>query len=120
MSKNNIIYWVTTGLFGVMMLFSGYNYFSNPEMLEAFKHVGFPDFFRVELGAAKIIGALALLIPQVPARIKEWAYVGFGITLLSAAYAHLSLGDPASMMVTPLVFFVIMVVSNIYLNKRTA
>jgi DoxX-like family len=120
MNKNNIIYWVTTGLFGAMMLFSGYSYFANPEVGAMFAKTGFPDFFRTELGAAKIIGALALLIPQVPARVKEWAYVGFGILLLSASYTHFSLGDPAQNIITPLVFLVVLAVSNIYLNKDRA
>jgi hypothetical protein len=29
----------------------------------------------------------------VPARLKEWAYAGFAITLGCAPIAHLSLGD---------------------------
>src|SRR4249920_2521112 len=39
-------------------------------------------------GGAKILGVLALLIPSIPARIKEFAYFGFGITLISASIAH--------------------------------
>ena len=41
MKKDNIIYWVTTGLIGAMMLFSAYNYFTNAEMKSAFVHLGF-------------------------------------------------------------------------------
>ena len=66
MKKDNIIYWVTTGLIGAMMLFSAYNYFTNAEMKAAFVHLGFPDYFRIELGVAKIFGVLALLISAVP------------------------------------------------------
>jgi len=38
---------------------------------------------------AKVIGALALLIPQIPARIKEWIYVCFGVVLISAAHREI-------------------------------
>lgn len=117
MKKDKIIYWVTTGLFGAMMLFSGYSYFANPQMAEGFKHMGFPDFFRVELGVAKIIGALVLLIPQIPTKIKEWAYAGFIITLISAAITHINAGDPTANVVTPLVMLVILLVSNFYMTK---
>jgi DoxX-like family len=120
MKKDKIIYWVSTGLFGAMMLFSGYSYFTNPQMADAFKHLGFPDYFRVELGSAKILGALVLLIPQIPAKIKEWAYAGFGIILISAAIAHNSVGDPTSAVVTPLVMLVILAVSNFYFSKVKA
>lgn len=94
MKKDKIIYWVSTGVIGAMMLFSGYSYFTNPQIVEGFKHMGFPDFFRVELGIAKIIGALVLLIPQIPTKIKEWAYAGFIITFVSASIAHINAGDP--------------------------
>jgi hypothetical protein len=117
MKRNKIIYWVSTGLFGAMMLFSGYSYFTNPQMTDAFKHLGFPDYFRIELGSAKLLGALVLLIPQIPVKIKEWAYAGFGIVMISAAIAHNSSGDPTSAAVTPLIMLVFLVVSNIYFSK---
>jgi hypothetical protein len=117
MKKDKIIYWVSTGLIGAMMIFSGYSYFTNPQMADAFKHVGFPDFFRIELGSAKLLGAFVLLIPQIPAKIKEWAYAGFGIVFISAAIAHNNSGDPTSAALTPLIMLVILVVSNIYFSK---
>lgn len=118
MKKTKLIYWTTTGLFSAMMLFSAFAYFTSPEVAASFTKAGFPDYFRVELGAAKFIGAIVLLVPQVPARIKEWAYAGFGITLISAAIAHASIGDPVSAIITPLVFLGILAISNRYLHKR--
>ncbi len=118
MKKNALIYWISTGLLSLMMLFSAYNYFVNPDMKGAFEHLGFPAYFRVELAVAKILGALALLIPQVPVKIKEWAYAGFGFTFVSAVVAHTSMGDPASVAIMPAVFFIVLVVSNIFLYKK--
>jgi hypothetical protein len=118
MKKNMIIYWLSTALFSVMMLFSAYSYFTKPELAAAFTHLGFPAYFRVELGTAKFLGAIALIIPQVPMRIKEWAYAGFGITFISAAIAHISRGDPAAVAAMPLIFLVVMVISYIYLHKK--
>jgi len=48
----------------------------------------------VELGIAKILGVFILLIPQVPWKVKECVYVGFGITLISGGIAHFNSGDP--------------------------
>lgn len=118
MKKNSIIYWVTTGLLGFLMLFSAYSYLTNPDMANAFKHLGYPDHFRTELAVAKILGVLLLLIPQVPLKIKEWAYAGFGITFIAAFVAHISSGDPVTVAAMPLVFFVVLVFSNIYLYKK--
>jgi hypothetical protein len=55
----------------------------------AFAHFGLPDWFRIELTVAKTLGALALLIPTIPNRIKEFAYCGFAITPISAVIATL-------------------------------
>jgi len=59
----------------------------------AFVHLGLPQYFKIELTTAKILGVLALLIPNVPFKIKEFAYFGFGITLISASIAHFARGD---------------------------
>ncbi len=118
MKKNTVIYWVTTGIIAFMMVFSAYSYLAKPEIAAAFKHLGFPDYFRIELATAKILGALVLIIPQIPVKIKEWAYAGFGITFISATIAHISSGDPAPMFSMPLIFLVVLIVSNIYLYKK--
>jgi len=45
----------------------------------------------MELSWAKLLG-VALMLAPVPARLKEWAYAGFAINLVSALIAHLSVG----------------------------
>ncbi|WP_186757273.1 DoxX family protein [Echinicola salinicaeni] len=118
MKKDNIIYWVTTAIVAVMMLFSAYNYFADPNMKAGFEAMGFPDFFRIELGTAKIIGALVLLIPGIPQLFKTSAYVGFVIVFVSAFITHLALGDAVSALVMPLVFLAILLVSFRFQQKR--
>jgi len=87
-----IIYWSVTALFCLQMSFTAYAQLRLPQVAEAFTHLGFPAYFRVELSWAKLIGVV-LLLAAVPARPKEWAYAGFAINLVSALIAHLSVGD---------------------------
>jgi DoxX-like family len=87
-----IAYWIVTGLFCLQMTFTAYAQLTLPQVAGAFAHLGFPDYFRVELSWAKLLGVVLLLAP-VPARLKEWAYAGFAINLASALVAHLSVGD---------------------------
>ena|ERR1700742_252685 len=88
-----ILFWTFTGLFCLEMCFTAY-YELLPQGAEAFTRLGFPNgSFRVELSLAKLAGVALLLIPLVPARLKEWAYAGFAINLVSAVIAHLSIGD---------------------------
>jgi len=86
-------------------------------MKDAFRHLLLPDYFRIELTTAKVLGVLAMLLPGVPAKIREFAYFGFGITLISAAIAHFSVGDNAFFVIDPLLFFGALVTSYVYFFK---
>lgn len=88
----SIAFWLVTALFCLQMGFTAYAQLSLPQVAEAFTHLGFPAYFRVELSWAKFLGVVVLLAP-VPARLKEWAYAGFAITLVSALLGHLAVGD---------------------------
>jgi hypothetical protein len=89
-----IVYWTVTVLFCLEMSFTAYNELASPLVVEVFTRLGFPSHaFQVELSVAKVLGVLALLLPFVPARLKEWAYAGFAINLISALIAHFSVRD---------------------------
>jgi hypothetical protein len=85
-------FWTVTALFCLQIAFTAYAQLRLPEVAGAFAHLGFPNYFRVELAWVKLLGVVALLAP-VPARLKEWAYAGFAFTLGSALLAHLAVGD---------------------------
>ena len=87
-----IVYWIVTALFCLQIGFTAYAQLRLPQVAEAFTHLGFPPYFRVELSWAKFLGVALLLVPTPP-RLKEWAYAGFAINLASALIAHLSVGD---------------------------
>jgi hypothetical protein len=94
-------FWISTALFALQMGFTAYAQLRLPQVAETFTHLGFPAYFRIELSWAKLAGLATLLVPMVPARgilyvMKEWAYAGFAITLVSALIAHLAVGDPAA------------------------
>lgn len=85
-------FWLTTVLFCLQIGFTGYAQLRLPQVAAAFAHLGFPDYFRVELSWAKFAG-IALLLAPVPSRLKEWVYAGFAFDLASAVVAHVSVGD---------------------------
>jgi|SRR5687767_2338976 hypothetical protein len=108
MKTTKIIYWATTGIITAMMLFSAFGYFTNADMKAAFVHLGFPGYFRIELGVLKIFGAVALILPMVSDKIKSFAYFGFALVFVSAFIAHLSSGDPIAAAIIPIVLLVIL------------
>ncbi|MCW3118744.1 MAG: DoxX family protein [Chitinophagaceae bacterium] len=117
MKKDEAIYWTATAIIGAVMLWSAYNFTFNPEMKGAFTHLGLPNWFRIELTVAKILGLPALLIPGMPDSIKQFAYFGFAIILISATVAHLSSGDSYLFEIGHSFFLIALIVSYIYYHK---
>jgi uncharacterized membrane protein YphA (DoxX/SURF4 family) len=107
-----IVYWISTAIVALMMSYSTFAYLTKPEIKEAFHHLGFPDYFRIELAIGKLIGALLLLFP-VPGRVKEWTYSGFTIVFISAFIAHIASGDPIANRMMPIIFLCLLIVSYI-------
>ena len=85
-------FWIATALFCLQMGFTAYAQLQLPQVAAAFTQLGFPPYFRVELSWAKFAGIVVLLVPA-PIWLKEWAYGGFAITLVSALIAHFAIGD---------------------------
>ena len=104
------IYWAATLFVAGIMTISGVLALNHsPGMTTALAHLGYPPYFSNLLGVAKLIGVCVLLVPGI-ARLKEWAYVGFGITILSASYSHLLSGD-GLMALEPLITFAALAIS---------
>ncbi|MEO5911598.1 MAG: DoxX family protein [Pelobium sp.] len=109
MKATKITYYVTTGIISVMMLFIAFETLTKPEVKVSMAHLGFPDYFRIELGIAKIIGAVLIWLPV--RLLKETAYIGFAIMFASASLAHSVVGDPASKVIAGVAFLAILIVS---------
>ncbi len=119
--RETIIYWLTTGAVCAVMAFSAVNFnLKEPygPMKGAFTHLGYPGYFRIELTAAKVLGLLAMLVPGIPDRVKEFAYFGFAISLVSASIAHFSVGDPLLFVIDPLLFLSALLASYALFLKR--
>lgn len=115
MHKDKKIYWTVTII--AMSLIVLPSYFAPREYLnETIRRMEFPGYFGLELDILKIVGAVIILTPAIPAMFKEWSYVGFGILLLSASLAHW-LADGIAKGVAPLVPFTVLSVSYYFFRK---
>jgi hypothetical protein len=120
MKTNKIIFWTTTSIIflfeGVLPALTGHT----DTAKQGIAHLGFPDYFRIELNILKVLGALALILPMVPARIKEWAYFGFAINLLSAFIGHAAVDGVNGQTFFPLIVMAILTTSYVYYHKLQA
>lgn len=119
MDARDYAYWISTGLLALMMAASGLSYFLVDAAAATFEAMGFPDYFRIELGIAKLLGAVALLVP-LPRFLKEWTYFGFSLSFVSAVIAHTAVGDPLSAIAPPVIALVLWSVSYLTYRRRTA
>ncbi|PXY43615.1 DoxX family protein [Flavobacterium hydrophilum] len=117
MKKAKIIFWTTTILIflfeGVMPALT-----SQTELAkEGIRHLGYPEYFGNALVVFKILGVLALVIPKVPNRIKEWAYAGFAFDFIFASISHFAVDGVDFQGFFPLIVLAILMTSYIYHHK---
>lgn len=117
MRKNKIIYWTATLIIalleGVMPALTSQTKLAK----EGIRHLGYPEYFGNTLVVFKILGVLALLIPQVPKRVKEWTYAGFAFNFIFATISHAAVDGINGQTFYPLVVFAILAVSYIYYHR---
>ncbi|MEY4012899.1 MAG: hypothetical protein RIT22_2023 [Bacteroidota bacterium] len=117
MKKEKINFWIATTIIalleGVMPALT-----SQTELAkEGIRHLGYPEYFGNALVVFKILGVLAIVIPQVSTRVKEWAYAGFAFDFLFAAISHGAVDGINGQTFFPLVLLGVLAVSYIYHHK---
>lgn len=120
MKKEKILFWTATIL---IFLFEGVlpALTSQTELAkEGIKHLGYPEYFGNALVVFKILGVLALVIPQVPKNLKEWAYAGFVFDFLFASISHYAVDGLDFQTFFPLIVLGVLMVSYYYYHKLNA
>jgi hypothetical protein len=117
MKTNRVIYWISTGFIflfeGVMPALT-----SQTEMAkEGIRHLGYPAYFGVALAVFKVLGALAIIIPAIPVRIKEWAYAGLAFDFVFAFISYTVVEGLVGLSFFPLFVLCILIISYVSYHK---
>ena len=116
----NTLYWTFTILFALLMIFSAIGGIQPSQEAIQLIHdsLGYPIYFIQFISVAKLIGAVAILIPNFN-RIKEWAYAGLFFDLSAAIYSGIaSSGKFDPLMITLLIWVIPGILSYVFLHKR--
>jgi hypothetical protein len=90
---NKILYWVSTAILTLVMLFSVYNYFFNHQAItDFFVNMGYPTYLIYPMAIAKILGLITIWT-NFSKSLKEWAYAGFFFNTVLAFFAHYMVSD---------------------------
>jgi hypothetical protein len=115
--SDKIIYWIFTSIIvlfdSVMPAFT----FNTQLAKNGISHLGYPDYFRIELSIFKILGGIVLIFPFIPKRIKEWAYFGFALDFLSAFIGHTVVDGINGESLFPLAMLIFLIISYVYYHK---
>ncbi len=117
----NTLYWVFTILFAVLMIFSAVGGLQPTQQAIQLMHdgLGYPIYFIQFISIAKILGAVAIVIPGLK-KIKEWAYAGLFFDLAGAVYSGIaSSGKFDPMMLTLFAWIVPGILSYYYWTKKS-
>jgi hypothetical protein len=115
--SDKIVYWIFTSIIvlfdSVMPAFT----FNTQLAKDGISHLGYPDYFRIELSIFKIIGGIVLIFPFIPKRLKEWAYFGFALDFISAFIGHFIVDGFNGESIFPLVMLIFLIISYVYYHK---
>jgi hypothetical protein len=115
---NNLIFWITTSLIAIFEGIVPVLTFRTELAKEGIRHLGYPDYFGVMIVAFRICGVIALIFPQIPTRIKEWAYGGFIIEFLSASVSNMVVDGLTFNFIVPLIVMAVLLLSYFSFHKK--
>jgi NADH:ubiquinone oxidoreductase subunit 5 (subunit L)/multisubunit Na+/H+ antiporter MnhA subunit len=112
-----ITYWVLTILLVALSLFDAVGGLTHEvHGVQGVTHLGYPVYLLDINGVAKIIGALCLIQTKYKT-IKEWAYAGYFISFICAAWSHAAVGDAVPQIIMPVVIMGIFLLSYYFWKK---
>lgn len=83
--------------------------------VEAFKHLGLPQWFRVFTGLCQYAGVAGLIVGFWYPGVTAWAGIWFGIMMLLACLAHLRVKDPIGK-ATPAFVLAVVAIVLLFIN----
>lgn len=106
-----IVYWIATGWLALGMLSTGtVQLLRVSEEVDAITSLGYPVYLLTILGVWKILGVVAVLVPNF-LFLKEWAYAGFFFAMSGAVFSHSVSGSSLSELFGPLLLLLLTAVS---------
>ena len=105
--RNKIIYWIATAWLALGMLSTGIvQLIKMKEEVDMMTRLGYPIYFLTIIAVWKMLGVVAILIPNFPI-LKEWAYAGFFFVMSGAVFSHLAIGDEAKELFGPILLLIL-------------
>ncbi|MDP9081849.1 MAG: DoxX family protein [Bacteroidota bacterium] len=104
-------YWIITAISSFCIFSGGLAQAMQVKgVVQGFKPLGYPSYFISLIGVWKMLGIIAILIPNFKL-LKEWAYAGIFFVMSGAVISHIASGDVTVQIIAPVVLAIFTVLS---------
>jgi uncharacterized membrane protein len=112
MEKRKLLwYWIITAILSICIFSGGLAQAVQVKgVVQGFKPLGYPNYFISLIGIWKVLGIIAILIPNFKL-LKEWAYAGLFFVMSGAVISHIASGDVSVKIIAPFLLVVFTVLS---------
>ena len=112
MEKRKLIwYWIITVILSFCIFSGGLAQAMQVKgVLQGFKPLGYPNYFISIIGVWKMLGIIAILIPNFKL-LKEWAYAGIFFVMSGAVISHIASNDISVQLIAPVALAIFTVLS---------
>ena len=112
MEKRKLIwYWIITAILSFCIFSGGLAQAMQVKgVVQGFKPLGYPTYFISLIGIWKVLGIIAILIPNFKL-LKEWAYAGIFFAMSGAVISHIASNDVRVQIIAPFLLAVFTVLS---------
>jgi putative oxidoreductase len=104
-ARRGVLLRIVTGLLAVVFFASGVVKLIPLDVaVQGFARWGYPDWFRIAVGLAEVVGAVLLVVPSA-----QWiGAAGLSIMMVGAAITHLMTQGEAARVLVPVVLFLLL------------
>ncbi len=112
MEKRKLLwYWIITAILSICIFSGGLAQAMQVKgVVQGFKPLGYPNYFISLIGIWKVLGIIAILIPNFKL-LKEWAYAGLFFVMSGAVISHIASGDVSVKIIAPFLLAVFTILS---------
>lgn len=94
-------------LLGLGFLMFGYTKFTSQDMVEGFKHFGYPGWFRIFTGLVELLAAILIIIGIWNLPFAAWGSLLIVVTMIGAIFTHIKIKDTIKGMMMPIILFIL-------------
>ena len=94
-------------ILGLGFLMFGFMKFGSKQMVEGFKHYGYPGWFRVFTGIVELISAALVIAGIWNETLAAWGGLFIVATMIGAIFTHIKIKDTVKEMMMPIILLIL-------------